>query len=178
MNWIKKYFLFDYEPVCFDGEIRRLGEFRNKEKRSTKSSPYIVRRYMEVELAIVKVKEITHGVVELRSDNILVFRPDVSTFKDYNLKVLADLVEVFLEITEGTPRPYLVDNRYITGIVNKEEQAFVNAHFERFATKGAMITHSPIIKVLLNSYTAVFKPKIELKLFTTEEAAVKWLLRE
>lgn len=154
-----------------------LGEFRWLENRIKKCSPYLVHTYMETELTIVKVREISHGVVELRSDNILTFRPDVASFKDYNLEVLADLVEVFMEITDGIPRPYMVDNSYITGIVNKEEQAYVNEHFERFATKGAMITHSPIIKVLLNSYNAVFKPKIELKLFTTERDAVKWLLK-
>ena len=128
-------------------------------------------------LEIVKVKKIAHGVVELRSDNILVFRPDVGTFKDYNLQVLAELHEVFVEVTEGIPRLYLCDNRYVTGIVDKEEQIFINKHFGDFATRAAMITHSSLLKMLVNSYTTIFKPKVEIKLFKTEQDAVKWLLK-
>jgi hypothetical protein len=132
---------------------------------------------MEEELTILKMKEIAHGVIELRSDNILTFRPDVSSFKEYDLQVLEDLLEEFIDITDGTPRPYMCDNTYVTGIVNKEEQAYMNKYFGSFATKAAMITHSPIIKVLLNGYNSFFKPKIKLKLFTSEDEAVKWLLR-
>ena len=131
---------------------------------------------MKEQVTILKMKEIRHGLIELRCDNILTFRPDVASFKNYNLQVLEDLLQAFNEITDGTPRPYMVDNRYLTGIVSKEEQAYMNKHFGSFATKAAMITHSPIIKVLLNSYNSVFKPKVQLKLFTSENEAVKWLL--
>ena len=127
---------------------------------------------------ILKVKNIPHGVVELRSDNILVFRPDIGTFKEYNLNVLSELLETFKEITDGVPRPYLCDNRHVTGIVNKEEQAYMNQYFGDFATKAAMITHSPLIKVLVNGYNSIFKPKVEIKLFNSENLAVEWLLKK
>jgi hypothetical protein len=140
------------------------------------NSCYFVDISMKEPLTILKVKKISHGLIELRCDNILTFRPDVASFKNYDLQVLQDLLEAFIEITDGTPRPYMCDNRYVTGIVNKEEQAYMNKHFGSFATKAAMITHSPIIKVLLNSYNYVFKPKIQLKLFISEDEAVKWLL--
>lgn len=132
---------------------------------------------MSEALEILKVKKISHGVVELRSDDILVFRPDIATFKEFNLEVLKDLREVCVEITDGIPRPYMCDNRYITGIVNKEEQAYINEYFGDFATHAAMITRSSLIRMLVNSYTALFKPKVEIKLFNTEQDAVKWLLK-
>ena len=133
---------------------------------------------MEESLTILKVKEITHGVIELRSDNILTFRPDLVTFKDYDLQVFEDLLEVFVDIIDGTPRLYLCDNTYVTGMVNKEALAFMNEHFDTFATKAAMITHSQVTKLVLNGYNAVFKPKITFKLFTSEKQAVKWLLKD
>ncbi|HZH86015.1 MAG TPA: hypothetical protein VFD77_01780 [Brumimicrobium sp.] len=133
---------------------------------------------MEEDLTILKEKEINHGLIELRSDNILTFRPDVVSFKDYDLQVFKDLLEVFLDITDGTPRPYLCDNTYVTGIVNKEALTFMNEHFPRFATKAAMITNSPVTKIIVNTYNSVFKPKVEFKMFTSEEAAIKWLLQE
>ncbi len=131
---------------------------------------------MKAELEILKERETSHGVVELRSDNILAFRPDLTSFKEYDLQVLEDLLEVFIEISDGIPRPYLCDNRHITGIINRDEQAYINEHFESFATRAAMITHSNLIRVLLNGYNSIFKPKVELKLFGSEKDAVKWLL--
>ncbi|MFT6137826.1 MAG: hypothetical protein ACJAUJ_000912 [Salibacteraceae bacterium] len=132
---------------------------------------------MQESLKILKVKEITHGLIELRSDNILTFRPDIVIFKDYDLEVFNDLLEAFLDITDGTPRLYLCDNTYVTGLVNKEALAFMNEHFESFATKAAMITHSQVTKLVLNGYNSIFKPKITFKLFTSEKQAVRWLLQ-
>ncbi|MCH2231373.1 MAG: hypothetical protein MK078_01600 [Crocinitomicaceae bacterium] len=126
---------------------------------------------------VVKQVSIEHGIVELRSDNILVFRPDVATFKEYTMPILEDLLEAFIEITDGVPRPNMCDNRYITGIVSKEEQKYTNAYFEKFATKMGMITHSAPVRILVNSYTRIFKPKVPIRLFKTEEAAVKWLTK-
>ena len=142
------------------------------------SSPIFVTDSMEGTFKILKIKNITHGVIELRSDNILTFRPDIVSFKDYDLQVFKDLLEVFVDIIDGTPRLYLCDNTYVTGMVNKEALAFMNEHFDTFATKAAMITHSQVTKLVLNGYNAVFKPKITFKLFTSEKQAVKWLLKD
>lgn len=132
---------------------------------------------MTSEIEIVKIKRIDHGIIELRSDNILIFRPDVVTFKEYSVPVLKDLKKEFLKITDGIPRPYLCDNRYVTGIVNKEEQAYINENFGSFATHAAMVTNSPIVNALVNGYNYVFKPKVELRLFKNEKSAVDWLLK-
>lgn len=127
------------------------------------------------DIEILKEVKSVHGLIQLRSDNILVFRPDVATFKNYSLDVLGDLHKEFVKITEGVPRPYLADNTYVTGIVNKKEQEFINDNFSDFATIAAIVTHSPIVNVLVNSYNAFFKPKVKIRLFNSESAAVKWL---
>lgn len=131
---------------------------------------------MNDKVEILKFIELPYGTVELRADNILTFRPDIARFKEYNIQILKELLEVFREITDGIPRPYLCDNRYITGIVNKEEQAYMNKHFSDFSTRSAMITESMIVKALVNSYHSIFQPKIELRLFKSEKAAIEWLL--
>ncbi|MCH2231367.1 MAG: hypothetical protein MK105_13580 [Crocinitomicaceae bacterium] len=69
----------------------------------------------------------------------------------------------------------MCDNSYVTGIVNKEEQKYIDTHFEKFATEMAMITRSAPVRLIVNSYTKIFKPKVPIKLFKTEEEAVKWL---
>ena len=131
---------------------------------------------MEADFKILKTEKTTHGVVELRSDNILVFRPDITSFKNYNVRVLEDLHEVFVRITESIPRPYLCDNRYVTGIVNKDEQAYMNKFFGDFATRAALVTHSSVVRILVNGYNSIFKPKVEVRLFKSETDAVRWLL--
>ena len=68
---------------------------------------------------VLKEKKSLYGMIELRSDNILVFRPDIHTFKEYDLEILKNLHIDFLEITEGVPRPYMSDNRFITGFIIK-----------------------------------------------------------
>ena len=133
---------------------------------------------MESSCEILKTKELPYGKIELRSDNILVFRPCDSCFKEYNLEILKELHIEFVKITDGIPRPYMANNKCITGIVNKEEMAFIDANFSDFATKSAIITHSTVMKVLINTYNSLFKPKVEIRLFTVEEPAVKWLLQE
>lgn len=130
---------------------------------------------VETTTGVLKQKEISHGLIQLRSDNILVFRPDVHTFKEYDIEILKELRANFLEITDGIPRPYMADNRHITGIVTKEEKEYINKYAGDFATKMALLTHSPIMKIMVNTYLSMFKPKVMVKLFRTEEDAVKWL---
>lgn len=52
----------------------------------------------------------------------------------------------------------------------------MSENFERFATHAAMITNSNLLRVMLNGYNAIFKPKVELKMFTSESKAVECLL--
>ena len=127
-------------------------------------------------VTVLKEKVSPHGIIQLRSDDILVFRPDIGTFKEYNLQILKDLRTDFLEITDGIPKPYMCDNRFITGVITKEEKEYINAYSGDFATQMALITHSPVMKAILNAYNAVFKQKMKIKLFRTEEDAVEWLL--
>lgn len=131
---------------------------------------------MEAEQEFIEVRTTKHGVVELRKDSILVFRPDVATFKEYNFEILGELLEVFIEMTDGVPRPYMCDNRYITGIIGKAEQAYIEQNFPKFATRAAMISNSNLLSIMVNSYNVFFKPKVPLKLFSNEQDAVKWLL--
>ena len=92
-----------------------------------------------------------YGVIELKSDNILVFRPNVATFKEYNLEILKELRVEFVKITEGTHRPYMRDNSHITGLVTKEQKEYINKYAPEFATHMAIITHSPVMNFILNT---------------------------
>lgn len=124
---------------------------------------------------IVKSKELSFGLVELRSDNILTFRPNLSVFKDFNLSVLDELLKVFLEVTDGVPRPYFCDNRFVLGIVNREEMIYMNQHFEKFATACGIVTSTPISELSIDTFNSDFDSKVKVKSFLTEEEAINWL---
>lgn len=133
---------------------------------------------MSESLKVVKCVELEYGIVELRSDNILVFRPDIYRFKEYDMEILEELLEVFLEVTEGTPRPYLCDNSFVPGLIGRKEQKFISETIEQFASSCAMITRSSFIRAVLNGFNAIFKPNINIRIFNTEEEAVNWLLQQ
>lgn len=135
----------------------------------------VVSTILENDIEIIKEAELPYARVELRSDDILAFRPDIKVFSNYTIPILEEMLEVFKEITEGQPKPYFCDNRYITGIVNKEEKEFINKHFGEFALCTAMVSDSTILKVILNSYNAIYKPDIEIRIFSSEDPAINWL---
>ncbi len=54
-------------------------------------------------VVILSYKELPYGVVELRSDNILVFRPDIAIFKQYDLEILKELLG---ERGRGNPKSF------------------------------------------------------------------------
>ncbi|PKR79595.1 hypothetical protein CW751_14350 [Brumimicrobium salinarum] len=132
---------------------------------------------MERNIELLKVKEIVHGRIELRSDDVLIFRPNVATFKEFNLQVLQDLLDAFVEITDGVPRLYLCDNTYTPAIVSKDDLDFMSKKYPIFATKAAMITDSPIARVQVANYNSVYDPTVKLGAFVSEESAIEWLLK-
>lgn len=126
---------------------------------------------------IVKSVTLDYGVLELRSDNILKFTPDIVTFKNFSIPIFKEMHEVCMEITEGIPRPYLADVRYITGILSHEEKVFVRNTFSDFASKSAFLSETALFRMIFNSYMAIHNSDIPMKLFKKEKDAVAWLLK-
>ena len=132
---------------------------------------------MEAEkVKILKSEQLSVGKAELRSDGILTFEPDPALMKDYTLSILKEMLDVFTEMTDGTPCPYFCDNRYVLGLFLKEEKEFMAKHFHEFATVFAMTERSPVTRLIANSFVKIQKPKIEIKMFKEKDDAIAWLL--
>lgn len=125
---------------------------------------------------ILKSEQVSIGKAELRADGILTFEPDPALIGDYTMPILEEMLEAILKITDGVPRPFYVDNRYVLAMLNQKERDFLEAHFERFATAAAMTESSPVTRMIGNTFFRLKKPHMPFRIFKEKEPAIKWLL--
>ncbi len=130
---------------------------------------------MNEEFKILRVIELSFGVAELRSDEILTFVPN-DNFESYTVDVLKDMLATFLQITNNTPHLYFCDNSNIKNPqVSSEAKAYMNDHFHKFALACAMTEDSAITRFAAHTFMYLYKPKIPIKLFKTKNEAISWL---
>ena len=77
------------------------------------------------------------------------------------------------ELNEGTERPLLVDMRGTASLTREGRQAFA----ERYsASKVALLGESPVDRVIANFTLSVITMSIPTRYFTSEPAALAWLI--
>lgn len=116
--------------------------------------------------------ELDFGTIHFRSDDILAFYPneDILTINMEQLKIM---LETLIKITDGKPKPFFSNNRTLKHLGYKERQ-YIGENIHLFASASAVIS-TPIVKFIGHTITHLFKPKIPMAFFTTEEEAIKWL---
>jgi len=77
------------------------------------------------------------------------------------------------QITGGRERPLLVDMRGIAGLTREGRQAFGG---EYSASKVALIGESSVDRVIANFTLSVIAMAIPTRYFTSESAALAWLI--
>ena len=133
---------------------------------------------MGTDVTILKSSDLPFARIELRSDGILTFEPDPGKLKDYTVPILEESLVAMLEISEGIPRPYFCDNRYVLGILGAEEKKFIKAHFHKFVSCYAMAENSPITRFVANSFFKAFKDEIDMRMFKDKESGITWLKKK
>jgi hypothetical protein len=90
-----------------------------------------------------------------------------------DLKQAKLMNESMQRLAEEATFPVLIDAR-VNYDWDKDAQEYValNSGF-RLAT--AVITNNPLVRVLSNSYSKIFKPSYPLRIFSDEEKAIAWL---
>lgn len=122
---------------------------------------------------IARKEKCSAGTITLRSDKILMFNP-LEHKTTVNISELKEMYAVFMDITSGVPHLYYSDNTNIKSF-GAEERVYVSDNFHHFATACAIKENSPIVRFITLSILYLNKPKIPLKMFKTEDAAIKWL---
>ncbi len=126
----------------------------------------------QLEPGIVRTKELPFGIVTLREDDILTFKP--SNARTINLEELQLLLDTFIEITEGKRRKFLSDNRGYE-YLGYSERKFIGDNLHKFALASAIIENNAFVRFIGNTIKTFFAPKVPMEMFNTEEDAVEWL---
>lgn len=95
---------------------------------------------------------------------------------DMTLEKAKSSVEARLSLCEGLDHPVLIDMRGIRSVTREAREYFANEG-TRLIKAGALIVGSPLNRTLGNIFLWINKPKVQTRLFTNENEALKWLIQ-
>jgi hypothetical protein len=99
--------------------------------------------------------------------------PDLSYILDISLA--QKLLEQRLNVSAGKSYPALLDYSNLQYVTKEARQFLSGKQGEQGIVAAAIITPNILARVLLNSFVALYKVSIPVKLFENETSALKWL---
>jgi hypothetical protein len=94
---------------------------------------------------------------------------------EITLPVARHITQTRIKISEGKSWPLLTDARRLKSIDKDSRDFWAKDEGLQYLTAGVVLINSPILKLLGNAFIFIDKPTKPLKLFTNQEAALKWL---
>lgn len=92
------------------------------------------------------------------------------------LDIAKEIVRTRLEFTEYKPVLALAVNLGVVSFDKAARDFLASEEGVKLVIAGAVVMeNSPVGSFLINFYLGVSKPKIPTRVFTTKEAAIKWL---
>jgi hypothetical protein len=111
--------------------------------------------------------------VTLRDDGIVEYRYDEGIIVD--LEVARGAIEAAQTILDGS-HPALVFIDGVRTVTRPARSFFANDDLNReVSNRVALVTRTPVARVLGNFFLGLNKPRFPTRLFTSEEEAVRWL---
>lgn len=91
-----------------------------------------------------------------------------------DLKVAKDVVNDRKKISNGVTRPFLID---VTGLlsIDTEGRKYLAEEGCDLVSAGAIYTKNKLLAFVGNAFILLDKPSVPAKVFTSEEAAIRWL---
>ncbi len=125
-------------------------------------------------ITIIKSVPFKYGVIELRSDNIITHYPNKGV-EEYTVANLELMLTILSDLTKDSgPLPYFSENKNIKRM-SGDTKAYIMQHMSKFASEFAMTENSAINRFLTHSFLTFWRPPFPVKMFKTEEQAIKWL---
>jgi hypothetical protein len=94
--------------------------------------------------------------------------------KNIDLNTAKQIIADRLKICQGKTYPLLADIRNVQSFT-KEARDYIATHGTELVSATAILTDSPVNKIIGNFYLTISKPQIPTKLFTNKADAEKWL---
>ena len=105
------------------------------------------------------------GIIELKSDK-----------EKFELIDYKNLVKSIEEISDGKMLPYLTDERGKQRYMDKESKKFMNDNLHKYVSACAVVEDAAVLRFLVHTFVAIYKPKFPLRMFKTPEEAKLWLV--
>ncbi|MCB9359720.1 MAG: hypothetical protein H6588_00325 [Flavobacteriales bacterium] len=123
-------------------------------------------------------RELYSAIITFDSNQVLTVR-----FKnnvDVDLTEMVKLVDVSLELVNGTPFYLLVDARNILSNMSHGAREYITKHKEyaRLNIAQAIIVNNMPVKILANFYMKFYKQPNPVKMFGDITEGKKWLLSQ
>ncbi len=111
-----------------------------------------------------------------KDDNIIFFK--YAPALDMDIEVARDMVASRLEYTKGESVYALIDVTNLKS-TTKEARDYMNSTEGglRGIKAGAFLSNNVVPTLLINMYLKVSNPPVPAKFFTSEEQALKWLMK-
>lgn len=93
----------------------------------------------------------------------------------HNLEVAQENMAAIAKFAAGEPRPVLIDMRAMLGIDREARAYYAKGGGMRVATAVALLTGSPVSQVIANFLISLNRPRVPVRLFTSEDEAITWL---
>jgi hypothetical protein len=78
-------------------------------------------------------------------------------------------------IADGKKRPLLIDISGLGSIEQRARQYFAGEEPSKVALATALITNSPVARIIGSFFLGLNKPNFPVRLFTSEREATRWL---
>ena len=114
------------------------------------------------------------GTIELTSHGIVQFIP-LEGITGITMEQLELMFSHLMNITKGTPKPFLSHNVNMTGPLSTEAKVYVGKNCHKFATAFAITERHPITRFIAHSIMYLHRPEIPMKLFKNKQTAYDWL---
>ena len=93
---------------------------------------------------------------------------------DFTIQDAEQSMAVGLELSEGADFSWLVDMTGMKSITKEAREYFGEVENSQMKAVG-LVTNSPVSKVFGNFFLRFNKPKLPVRLFSSEKQAIRWL---
>jgi hypothetical protein len=110
--------------------------------------------------------------LRINQEGILELYSDLETFEleDYH-----ELLKSIKEISNGSKYPYLTDERGKQRYMDNASKKLMNDKLHEYISACAVVEDSAVMRFLVHTFTAIYRPKVPIKMFKTPEEAKVWL---